>query len=217
MRIKTTIDLFEYWNRIRGRDLAPLRSQVEPTDLRQILSSVFLLEASETGRIAFRLAGTRICDLFGRDLGGTAFSDLWTHGSDDIEHIAAGVMAHAIPTLINATGFTTAGHSACFEIILLPLRSEGAECDKLLGAIAPAVAATWLEVVPLQFLALDRSRLMHERLGNEDERDETEFDDERPQFPRPPSIADTMRRVMSGLFAEPDTPAVSIRHNRLGA
>ena len=217
MRIKTTIDLFEYWNRIRGRDLAPLRSQVEPTDLRQILSSVFLLETSETGRVAFRLAGTRICDLFGRDLGGTAFSDLWTHGSDDIEHMAAGVMAHAIPTLLNATGFTTAGHSACFEVILLPLRSEGGECDKLLGAIAPVVAATWLEVVPLQFLALDRSRLLHERLGGEDGHGKTDFDDERPQSARPPSIADTMRRVVSGLFEEPDASGVSIRHNRLGA
>ncbi|MDQ0558371.1 hypothetical protein QO004_000144 [Rhizobium mesoamericanum] len=216
MRIKTTIDLFEYWNRIRGQDLAPLRSQVEPTDLRQILSSVFLLETSDAGRVAFRLAGTRICDLFGRDLRGIPFADLFAHGHDDIEHTAAGVMSHAIPALLNATGFTAAGHRACFEIILLPLRSDDGEYDKLLGAIAPAIAASWLEVVPLQFLALDRSRLLHERLVDEARRDSV-FEDEHTLYPRPLSIADTMRRVMSSLFAETDAPSVPLRHNRLRA
>ena len=217
MRIKTTIDLFEYWNRIRGDDVAPLRSQVEPTDLRQILSSVFLLETCEMGRVGFRLAGTRICDLFGRDLRGVSFSDLWAHGHDDIEHTAAGVMSHAIPALLNATGFTAAGHRACFEIILLPLRSDEGECDKLLGAIAPAIAASWLEVVPLQFLALDRSRLLHERLGGDDEPNDAELEDKHTLYARPPSIADTMRRVMSNLLTAPDVPAVSIRHNRARA
>ncbi|MDP9808880.1 hypothetical protein J2W42_001727 [Rhizobium tibeticum] len=217
MRLKTTIDLFEYWNRLRGQDLAPLRSQVEPTDLRQILSSVFLLETSDTGRVAFRLAGTRICDLFGRDLGGAPFSELWAHGNDDIEHTAAGVMTHAIPALLNATGFTAAGHRACFEIILLPIRRDDGECDKLLGAIAPAAAVSWLEVVPLQFLALDRSRLLHERLGGDEEPNDTEFDDQHTLYARPPSIADTMRRVMSSLFVEADSPGVPVRHNRLRA
>ncbi|OWV96041.1 PAS domain-containing protein [Rhizobium sp. R693] len=217
MRVKTTIDLFEYWNRIRGHDVAPLRSQVEPTDLRQILSSVFLLETNETGRVAFRLAGTRICDLFGRDLRGAPFSELWAHGSDDIEHTAAGVMAHAIPALLNATGFTAAGHSACFEIVLLPLRSEDSKCDKLLGAIAPAVAVSWLEVVPLQFLAFDRSRLLHERLGGEEKRNDAELENEHTLYVRRPSIADTIRRVVSDLLAERDVSAVSIRHNRVRA
>ncbi len=212
MRLKTTIDLFEYWNRLRGQDLAPLRSQVEPTDLRQILSSVFLLETIDTGRVAFRLAGTRICDLFGRDLRGASFSELWAHGNDDIEQTAAGVIRHAIPALLNATGFTTAGHRAAFEIILLPLRAEDGECDKLLGAIAPAVPVSWLEVVPLQFLALDRSRLLHERLGGNDEPDHGELGDEYTLYARTPSIADTMRRVISSLFTESEAAGVPVRH-----
>jgi len=131
-------------------------------------------------------------------------------------HTAAGVMSHAIPALLNATGFTAAGHRACFEIILLPLRSDDGECDKLLGAIAPAIAASWLEVVPLQFLALDRSRLLHERLGDEEPND-AELEDKHTLYARPPSIADTMRRVISNLLAEPEVPAVSIRHNRARA
>jgi len=212
MRLKTTIDLFEYWTRIRGKDVAPLRSQVEPTHLRQILSSVFLLETGDSGRIAFRLAGTRICDLFGRDLRGVPFSELWAHGKDDIEQMATGLMSNAMPELLNATGFTAAGHCASFEIVLLPLRSDECQCDKLLGAIAPAVASSWLEVVPLQFLALDRIRSLHEGLGSDRELKDAKFGDEHPVYERTPSIADTMRRVMSNLFAEFGVPG-SVRHN----
>jgi hypothetical protein len=74
-------------------------------------------------------------------------------------------MAHAIPTLFNATGYSTAGHHAAFEIVMMPLRSPEGGCDRLLGAIAPALAASWLEIVPLELLALDRSRLLHDRFG----------------------------------------------------
>jgi hypothetical protein len=65
-----------------------------------------------------------------------------------------------MPALFNATGYSTVGHQASFEIIVMPLRSPGGACDRLLGGIAPTAAASWLEIVPLEFLALDRSRLL---------------------------------------------------------
>ncbi|KQV81562.1 PAS domain-containing protein [Rhizobium sp. Root1220] len=212
MRLKTTIALFEYWNRIRGQDFAPSRSQIVPSDVRHILSSLFLLEMNESGRIAFRLAGTRICDLFGRDLGSASLRELWAHGDDDIEKTAAGVMEHAIPALLNVTGYSTAGHRASFEIILLPLRSEGVGCDKLLGAIAPVAAASWLEVVPLEFLALDRSRLLHEQLGRQPDATDGEIDDSHFAAERSPSISDTMRRMMSHALEDVAGTNVPFRH-----
>jgi hypothetical protein len=32
MRLAATIDIFDYWNKIRGAEIAPLRSQIEPND-----------------------------------------------------------------------------------------------------------------------------------------------------------------------------------------
>ncbi|MBB3591193.1 hypothetical protein FHX08_001537 [Rhizobium sp. BK529] len=163
MRLQTTIDIFDYWNALRGEHDAPLKTQIEPRAIRHLLSSLFMLETKADRHIRFRLAGTKICDLFGRDLGSERFSALWANGQqEDIERTAAGVMDHAIPTLFNATGYSIAGHHAAFEIILMPLRSPEGGCGRLLGAIAPAVAASWLEVVPLELLALDRSRLLHD-------------------------------------------------------
>jgi len=166
MRLQTTTDIFDYWNALRGEQDAPLKSQIEPVAIRHLLSSLFILETEADRHIRFRLAGTKICDLFGRDLRGERFSALWANGQqEDIERTAEGVMDHAIPTFFNATGYSVAGHHAAFEIIMMPLRSPEGGCDRLLGAIAPAVAASWLEIVPLELLALDRSRLLHDKFG----------------------------------------------------
>lgn len=166
MRLKITNDIFDYWNALRGEQDAPLKSQIEPGAIPHLLSSLFILETEADRQIRFRLAGTKICDLFGHDLRGERFSALWANGqNEDIERTAKGVMDHAIPTLFNATGYSTAGHHAAFEIIMMPLRSPEGGCDRLLGAIAPAVAASWLEIVPLELLALDRSRLLHDKFG----------------------------------------------------
>lgn len=166
MRLQITTDIFDYWNALRGEQDAPLKSQIEPGAIPHLLSSLFILETEADRQIRFRLAGTKICDLFGHDLRGERFSALWANGqNEDIERTAKGVMDHAIPTLFNATGYSTAGHHAAFEIIMMPLRSPEGGCDRLLGAIAPAVAASWLEIVPLELLALDRSRLLHDKFG----------------------------------------------------
>ncbi|MDM9628111.1 PAS domain-containing protein [Rhizobium sp. S152] len=211
MRLKTTIELFDYWNRLRGAEIAPLRNEVEPTQLRNILSSLFMLEMVDSDRVVFRLAGTRICDFFGRDLGGAAIDSLWAHGCDDIGKTAAGVMTHALPALLNATGYSAAGHRAAFEIILLPLRNAEGKCDKLLGAIAPATAASWLEVVPLEFLVLDRSRLLHEELGKSSVAGEETVNGSAPT--RPLTIAETVRQMMSHLFDANSDVSVTPRHN----
>ena len=201
MRVQTTIDIFDYWNRIRGLEIAPLKSQVEPASLRHILSSVFILESANDGRIVFRLAGTRICDLFGRDLRAVHFAGLWANGQhDDIEKTAAGVMDHAIPALLTATGFSIAGHRASFEIIIMPLRSQEGSCDRMLGAIAPTTASSWLEVVPIEFLALDRSRLLHETLAGSGFSGEDGIARGSVVAERPHGLAETMRRMMSHLF-----------------
>lgn len=163
MRHQTIIDVYDYWTRLRGSSDAPLKSQIEPSTLGHMLTNLFILELSGHGTVTFRLAGSKICDLFGRDLRDESFAELFGDGhGGDIEATLSGAMRHTIPALINATGYSTAGHRGSFEIIVMPLRSEDGRCQRLLGAIAPSVAASWLEVVPLDFLALDRCRVLRD-------------------------------------------------------
>ncbi len=69
--------LFDYWNALRRQRAAPRRSELEPAALAPILSSLFVLEPTTAGDAAFRLAGTNICAIFGRELRDHNFVDLF--------------------------------------------------------------------------------------------------------------------------------------------
>jgi hypothetical protein len=164
MRHKTSIEIFNYWNRIRGSADAPLRAQIEPGSIRHILPQIFILEMTDIGESRFRLAGTMICNLFGRELRDALFSSLWSGNPlDSAVKIAKGVMDHAVPALLNATGYTGSGRSMSFEVILLPMRSSADRCDRLLGCLVPTNGSAWLGAEPLASLVLDRSRLLDDQ------------------------------------------------------
>lgn len=163
MRQKTSIEIFNYWDRIRGSADAPLRNAIEPSAIRHILPQLFILELTPSGETRFRLAGTMVCNLFGRELREHDFAALWTAGQlADVANIARGVMIHSVPTLLNATGYNAAGRSLALEILLLPVRSAEDRCDRLLGCFVPSASAAWIGAEPLEALVLDRSRLMQE-------------------------------------------------------
>ncbi len=164
MRQKTSTEIFTYWERIRGNADAPLRSLIQPSAISHILPELFILENTADNNPRFRLAGTTICNLMGREMRNEHFAALWAGSQqEDPVHIAAGVMAHVVPAMIHATGYCISGRSAAFEMMLMPLRSSSDTCDRLLGCLSPAAPAAWLGNDCLEFLALDRTRLLYER------------------------------------------------------
>jgi hypothetical protein len=68
-------ELYGYWNERRGDRLAPERADIEPSAIRQVLGDTFVLAADGIAHHPFRLAGTRLCALFGRELKGESSSD----------------------------------------------------------------------------------------------------------------------------------------------
>ncbi|TIN14099.1 MAG: PAS domain-containing protein, partial [Mesorhizobium sp.] len=72
-----SITLFHYWNRLRDGRPAPKRSEVEPADIKSLLADTFILEKDTRGEAVFRLAGTRLCAVYGRELKGFSFPSLW--------------------------------------------------------------------------------------------------------------------------------------------
>ncbi|MDE1995992.1 MAG: PAS domain-containing protein [Rhizobiaceae bacterium] len=164
MRLKTSIEIFTYWEQLRGSFDAPSRNLVQPKAVRHILPELFILEHMPDQAPRFRLAGTAICGFMGRELRGESFARLWAGSQpDDPVRIADGVMAHVVPALINATGYSLSGCHMAFEVVLMPMRSSSGACDRLLGCLTPATHSEWLGGERLEFLALDRSRLLHDR------------------------------------------------------
>mgnify|MGYP002386686614 CR=1 FL=1 len=73
MKHKTSQSLYGYWNEVRRGRLAPRRFDIEPSRISQILPATFILERVESERYLFRLAGTRLCEIFAREFRGTNF------------------------------------------------------------------------------------------------------------------------------------------------
>ncbi|WP_234710616.1 PAS domain-containing protein [Sinorhizobium arboris] len=156
MRSRTTVELFQYWNDVRGdRDL-PRRDEIQPADIRSLLPNVFILQGHADGSIHFRLAGTHICGLFGDELRHRQFSALWlSEQQEEAASIAGQVMKRCTPMLVAASGATATGECLEVEILLTPLASPDGTGDRVLGALSPLSRPMWLHMKPLQYLVLD--------------------------------------------------------------
>lgn len=198
MRQKASLDIFNYWDLLRGAADAPLRTDISPASIRHILPDLFILQAGEDGAPRFRLAGTGICSLFGRELREESFASLWAQEQPgDAVKISEGVMAHVVPALIVATGYSAGGRQLPCEVILLPLRSSPTECDRLLGCLASQASAPWLTDDPIQCLVLDRSRILVPRAAPSDV-SESAGPTTRSLAVAGERVAGAMRRVFGG-------------------
>lgn len=137
MRHTATKAVFEQWQRLRGERRAPDRLSLNPAEFGTNLADIFLLEKSD-GAVRFRIAGTRICGLFGEELRGMPFAALFSHDS-------SADIAEMVATALDDENAVIAGVSALFddrtsiagELLLLPLTHEtGGHGEKrLLGVM----------------------------------------------------------------------------------
>jgi hypothetical protein len=145
MKHATTRELYDYWQRIRGSQPAPGRSAVKPGEIRGILPNTFILEATQRRSFPFRLAGTKVCGLYGREVGGTDFLDLWDlDGRESVARHAAAVSDNAMAAVITAVSSNARGQTLACELLLLPLRHTGPGYGRLLGSLAPLDPPYWL-------------------------------------------------------------------------
>jgi hypothetical protein len=144
MKNEATIQLFMYWNRLRADRPAPLRTQIEPADIRQVLADTFILERDARGQPVFRLAGTRLCGAYGRELKNFSFSSLFgPHDLTLVRKLVNSAFDEKIICVIGFEGRSAEGRSCMFEAILLPLDGN-TESARLFGAIIPDVKHFWL-------------------------------------------------------------------------
>src|ERR1700686_2366488 len=68
---------FAYWDEKRAGARAPDRSEIEPGAVRELLGDIFVLSYDTAAGHPFRVAGTRVCALLGRDLKDQGFSTLF--------------------------------------------------------------------------------------------------------------------------------------------
>jgi hypothetical protein len=129
---------FAYWDTQRGHARAPDRSDIEPSAIRELLGDIFVLSADDAAGYPFRVAGTRLCALFGRDLKEASFPALFsTEGRREMEDIVSIVAADMLPVVAGVTAPSAHGATAYLELLLLPFNARAHEPISLTGLLAP--------------------------------------------------------------------------------
>lgn len=147
MKHPSNRELFEYWNERRGTRPAPERADIEPGAIRHVLGDTFVIEVNRNDNHLFRLAGTRLCALFGRELKAESFTRLWQRsGQNAIRELIAVVMDEKVGVVASVTGATSDDLLAPvqLEMLMLPLVSQSQAEARVLGALAPLAAPYWL-------------------------------------------------------------------------
>jgi hypothetical protein len=161
MKHATSRELYAYWNRVRGGQPAPYRADIEPSDIRRILADTFILEVQETSRYLIRLAGTRICSLYCRELKGTDFLDLWRQEDRGAMSTLVGAVASdAAAAVVTLDARNARDKSLTCELLLLPLRHGGPTYNRVLGSLATLERPYWLGTEPIVGQSITSLRLI---------------------------------------------------------
>jgi len=143
MRQKKTKQLYGYWmdlfwnaGNLAGSSMPPVwpqRSDVHPSACRSLLGDMFIL-AVGTEKLTYRLAGTRLCALYGHELKGREFSD--TFGGldrDAATRWAARAGTENYIAVMSSKAYDSASNRIDLETLLMPVACNSKRANRVLG------------------------------------------------------------------------------------
>jgi hypothetical protein len=161
MQQRTLQTLYGYWNEVRAGRLAPQRLEIEPSRIAGILSETFMLERIDAASYQYRLAGTRLCEMFGSELRGRNFLDGWSEADRQVLARDLGtVCEQGAVAVISLEGSSDSRHRVELEAVLLPLVHAGHKIGRIIGAMSATSTPHWLDNDPLRSRRLLRHELI---------------------------------------------------------
>ena len=139
MKHPSSREFFAYWDEKRGGARAPDRSEIEPGAVRELLGDIFVLSYDAAAGYPFRVAGTRVCALLGRDLKDQSFSALFApEGRREIEEIIAVVAEEMLAAVAGITATSQDGSRGASGIAAAAVqhpRPYADQPDRIAGAV----------------------------------------------------------------------------------
>lgn len=130
--------IFRHWEAIRGESSAPNRDDLDLRQLCQFVSWLFIMERSpRTGGYLWRLAGSKVCELWRRELTGSEVLIGWDRFEfETIQRLLDGVSRNLQPCALRLRLTTSLGQMIDVEIIALPLRARDGSIH-VFGGVLP--------------------------------------------------------------------------------
>ncbi len=133
-RIQSIIlrQLFQYWDEKRGHRPAPSRDDIDPAQMVECLPNVFLIDVEEEPRrYRVRLMGTALVRWSGRDLTGCRVDEI----TDQVLAALDELVMMWEPWLVTGEYEKKTDRVIVYELLALPLSSDGATVNMILGGI----------------------------------------------------------------------------------
>ncbi len=164
MQTTTARAIYEYWTRVKGGRDVPNRRDIDPAELRHHLPDLFILEQSAGTVATFRLAGTRLCTLFGREMRGADFREMFAANMQArASRACATALSRREPATLQASAYGTSLEAVPVEILLLPMTSHTSRADRIFGAAVPLRPVQHLDV-PFRYMTLESVEMTHEQV-----------------------------------------------------
>ncbi len=181
MQNTKTKTVYDYWTGLKGDRPAPARRDVSPRGLRATLPFVFIAERLEPDLTVFRLAGTGLCERYGRELRDHSIEAIWSHADRPaVRELIDRVLTKPAPGLIAFRAETVDRRGITGEMLLLPLSDDqtppdhqyhegfasgmhtGQTCRKLLGCAFATQSTASLGQRPLVHQTVVSARLLQD-------------------------------------------------------
>lgn len=138
MRSPLVRDAYAYWVGKKNGDRLPARADIDPVDIPRILPHISLVEReAETGRYRYRLFGSALVDILGREPTGKYLDEIYPDFEQSESRryrdqvFEMGKPSHRIgrPSLRFPKDFVTV------ERLYLPLAEDGRRVDMVMGVL----------------------------------------------------------------------------------
>ncbi|HEX6980222.1 MAG TPA: PAS domain-containing protein [Alphaproteobacteria bacterium] len=128
-------ELYDYWHRVRGARDVPLRSDIDPLDMRGVLGHVVLFDVERDPiRFRYRLVGTELARVRGVDLTGRYIDEVSIFSAHDaIIRFYTRVVTEPCIGLQRGPDTLFDARVGCMFRLSLPMSSDGRAIDMILG------------------------------------------------------------------------------------
>ncbi len=175
--------LVGYWSRLRKGREVPDQTDIDPRAIKRMLSYIFILDASDSARPMYRLAGTSLCDRFGIELKGTNFLSHWDAQSRTaLSALLRQSFNTKQPICLSSIAATSDHGMVELETVLAPVSFGPGQPHRFIGIVQVLSDPTPLSGKPIAFERLVGSQLVRE--------DEPLSGYDVPPPPMPPMLPD---------------------------
>ncbi len=168
MRLSKTREAMDYWMRLYTQagnrpyqdqpPVWPERSAIMPSQCAPILGDMFILDLTPI-EPTYRLAGTRLCSLFGSELRDQPFAAHYRAADRNVvSNWADQLHNEGALVLLCSRAANKTGETVTLETLLMPLSNGGRMNERLLGVTVPAADPYWIGDAKVEELTLLTAR-----------------------------------------------------------